>query len=363
MVDSVQVQGEGFAYPVHIAAGLLDDIELWQQASLRDGVLIVSNDVVADLYLARLQQTLQRAGISVSSCILPDGEQHKSIASWQQILDQLLTMHANRRSSVIALGGGVIGDLAGFAAACYMRGINVIQVPTTLLAQVDASVGGKTGANVAQGKNLIGAFHQPGMVVIDTDTLATLPQREYLAGVAEVIKYAMIMDADLCVWLEQHAAAVLRRETAAIEHMIRTSVAHKAAVVAADTREQGRRAVLNYGHSFAHALESQTGYTHWLHGEAVAIGMHLAANFGRSIGCTDQHCVERQLALLKRFGFDLSMPQQLQPQQLAEAMLMDKKADHAGITLVLLRSIGEAVIKPGFELSQLREFLQHSMAA
>jgi 3-dehydroquinate synthase len=360
MTDSITIAGAGFAYQVDIGPGLLSEQQRWSSLSAADGVLIVSNDVVAGLYLQSLQQTLQQAGITAHSCILPDGEQHKTIASWQLILDQLLAMQANRNSIVLALGGGVIGDMAGFAAATYMRGIRVIQLPTTLLAQVDAAVGGKTGVNVPSGKNLIGAFHQPAMVVMDTATLRSLPAREFRAGLAEVVKYAVIMDAEFFVWLEQHADALLQRQTDLVTQMICTCVRHKAQVVAADTLERGRRALLNYGHTFAHALESGTGYSHWLHGEAVAIGMHMAASFAQQSGLIERNCVLRQQRLLQRLGFDFTLPSSLSAEQLAAAMLLDKKADQGGITLVLPRAIGEAVIAPGYDTTSLQaHFQQH----
>lgn len=358
MTDSITIAGADFAYQVDIGPGLLSEQHRWSSLSAADGVLIVSNDVVAGCYLEALQQALQQAGITAHTCILPDGEQHKTIASWQLILDQLLSMRANRNSIVMALGGGVIGDMAGFAAATYMRGIRVIQLPTTLLAQVDAAVGGKTGVNVPSGKNLIGAFHQPAMVVMDTATLHSLPAREFRAGLAEVVKYAVIMDTEFFAWLEQHADALLQRQTDLITQMICICVRHKAQIVAADTLERGRRALLNYGHTFAHALESCTGYSHWLHGEAVAIGMHMAASYAQQHGLLATECVRRQQHLLQRLGFDFTLPSSLSAGQLAAAMLLDKKADQGGITLVLPRAIGDAVIAPGYATADLQAHFQ-----
>lgn len=363
MTEHIQVSGKGFAYQVTIGPGLLQQPEQFAGLQATDGVLIVSNDVVAELYLPTLQQSLQTAGIDCHACIVSDGEHHKTIATWQSIVDHLVRMRANRKTVVMALGGGVVGDMAGFAAASYMRGIRVVQLPTTLLAQVDAAIGGKTGVNLPSGKNLVGAFHQPSMVVMDSDTLHTLPEREYRAGLAEVVKYAMIMDAGFFAWLEQHADALLQRHAQSLTAMIGTCVRHKAEVVAADTLEQGRRALLNYGHTFAHALESQTAYTQWLHGEAVAIGMHLAASFSHQAGDINAEVVNRQLQLLLRFGFDLSLPAGLQAEALANAMLLDKKADQRGITLVLPRAIGAAVISPDHDCASLVKHFQYHLQA
>lgn len=362
MTESVRVSGDGFDYRVDIGPGLLAQQQSWADLGANDGVLIVSNDVVAELYLETLQQSLQSAAIANHSCILPDGEQYKTLASWQLILEQLVAMQASRKTVVMALGGGVIGDLAGFAAASYMRGIRVLQLPTTLLAQVDAAVGGKTGVNLPSGKNLIGAFHQPTLVVMDTDTLNTLPEREFRAGLAEVSKYAVIMDADFFAWLEQHCDDLLQRQPAALQQMIQVCVRHKAQLVAEDSRERGRRALLNYGHSFAHALEAQTGYTRWLHGEAVAIGMQLAALFAQQAGMLDAAGVERQLQLLQRFGFTFTLPADLTPATLAQVMLLDKKADRSGITLILPRRLGEAVIVPGHDRASLDRFYTQQLS-
>jgi len=363
MTEKIQVKAGEYAYQVEIGPGLLTEHDHWTKLDAVDGILIVSNNVVADLYLAPLQQALLLADIVHQTCILADGEQHKTIASWQQILEHLVAMQASRKTMIVALGGGVVGDMAGFAAASYMRGIRVVQVPTTLLAQVDAAVGGKTGVNLPSGKNLVGAFHQPTAVLMDTDTLNTLPEREFRAGLAEVIKYAMIMDAGFFHWLEQHLDELLQRDSQALTHMIQTCVRHKARVVAEDTREHGRRALLNFGHTFAHALESQTAYTRWLHGEAVAIGMHMAALFAQQAGMFEHAGVVRQLQLLQRCGFDLTLPQALRPETLARAMRLDKKADQRGITLVLPRAIGEAVISPGHDRTGLEAFYRRQLPA
>lgn len=354
-LERVTVELGSASYPVLIGDGLLDDPALWRDHLDANGALIVTNETVAPLYLGQLEQTLDAVSAPYATCVLPDGEQHKTPATWQQIINALLAMPANRKSTVIALGGGVIGDMAGFAAACYMRGIRVIQVPTTLLAQVDAAVGGKTGVNLPEGKNLLGAFHQPAMVLADTATLSTLGEREYRAGIAEVIKYGMIMDAAFFDWLEANTQAILQREPDALQKMVATSVRHKAAVVSADVKEQGQRALLNFGHTFGHALETLTGYEHWLHGEAVAIGMLLACAFGENTGVTPAGVSARLAALLQALRFDLSVPAALNASDIAEAMRIDKKATSAGMDLILLRAVGDACISRGHQSTQLLE--------
>lgn len=343
------------SYPVLIGDGLLSDPSIWSSYLNADGALIVSNETVAPLYLNTLESVLDDLHIPHTACVLPDGEQHKTPDTWWQIIDTLLGMPANRKSAVIALGGGVIGDMAGFAAACYMRGIRVIQVPTTLLAQVDAAVGGKTGVNLPAGKNLLGAFHQPALVVADTATLKTLGKREYRAGIAEVIKYGLIMDAAFFEWLDSYADAVLEQQPDVVQHMVATSVHHKASVVSADALEQGQRALLNFGHTFGHALETLTDYRHWLHGEAVAIGMLLACAFGEKTGFTSGAVSTRVKSLLQTMAFDLSIPSELSADNIIEAMRIDKKASSAGMDLILLRGIGQAVISRGHQPAQLRQ--------
>lgn len=341
----IDIELAGATCPVHLGAGLLADRSAWK-ASLAPGrILVVSNEVVARLYLDRLRAGLGNRESEV--LVLPDGEAQKTLDSWRRIIDRLASIGALRDTTVVALGGGVVGDIAGFAAACYMRGIRVVQAPTTLLAQVDASVGGKTGVNHPTGKNLVGAFHQPAAVIIDTDTLDSLPGREFAAGMAEVIKYGAIRDAELFGWLEDHAVAIEGRDQAVIAEMIGRSVRNKAEVVARDERETGIRATLNFGHSFGHALETLTGYSRYLHGETVAIGMVAAARLSEQRGLCPPGCAERLAALLEAFDLPVAWPDGITAGQAVDAMSLDKKALSSGLRLVLLRGIGKAVIDAG----------------
>jgi len=340
------------AYPVYLGQGLLGDHSLWQRHLARGKVLVVTNSVVAPLYLDQLRAGLGDRGVHVH--IIPDGEQFKTAETWLGILDQLVSMHARRDASIVALGGGVVGDLSGFAAAAYMRGIRFLQAPTTLLAQVDASVGGKTGINHRFGKNLVGAFHQPAAVIIDTATLTTLKAREFSAGMAEVVKYGAIMDEAFFSWLEEHAGNIARHESRALQHLIHESVSNKAKVVAEDERESGVRALLNFGHSFGHALETVTQYELFLHGEAVAIGMAVAARLSELRGLCVAGTSARLENLLRRFGLPCELPPSISNKSLLEALELDKKALSSGLRLILLRAVGRAVIDDG---SQAREIL------
>ena len=325
------------SYPIVIGRGLLGGgFDLAQFVRGTD-CLVVSNETVGPLYYEKLLPNLN--GRDVSSVNLPDGEANKTVATMQTVLDALVESRANRDVCLIALGGGVVGDITGFAAACYMRGIDFIQVPTTLLAQVDSSVGGKTGVNHAQGKNLIGAFHQPRMVLIDTDTLGTLPDRELSAGLAEVIKHGVICDPEFFAWLESNIAALLRRDPDALEHAIRRCCEIKAEVVAEDEREAGRRAILNFGHTFGHAIEYSQGYGEWLHGEAVAAGMVMAAK----LSGLDQVDVQRLVDLLKAAGLPVAPPA-IGATDWKRAMGMDKKVKGKQLRFVLLRSIGDCYV-------------------
>ena len=331
------------SYLIVVGSGLLGKPSLitdWIAGRL---VLVVSNKTVAPLYLQRVLGSIEDR--QVETLILPDGEIFKNIESWQQIIDRLVSLRASRDSCLIALGGGVIGDLTGFAAASYMRGIDFIQIPTTLLAQVDASVGGKTGVNHRAGKNLIGAFHQPRGVLIDTDTLDTLPAREYRAGLAEVIKYGLIMDARFLDWLEQNMASLLSRESACVAEAIERCCQYKASIVAADERELGVRALLNLGHTFGHAIEALTGYQRYLHGEAVAIGCVAAARLSALCGMLAPDDVDRLCALLRRSGLPIAMPDDLSAKQVLEKMRLDKKNRSAAIRLVLLEKMGKACVR------------------
>ncbi len=339
---------------VRIGAGLLDQFDTWGE-SIRGLPLIVSDRNVAAHYLDRLGTSL--AGFEPRSLVLEAGETAKTATGWLAILEQLAAAGAQRDATVIALGGGVIGDLAGFAAASYMRGIRVIQVPTTLLAQVDAAIGGKTGFNLAAGKNLVGAFHQPEAVLIDVATLTTLPEREYLAGLAEVIKYGAIGDAAFLDWLAEHRGPLLNREPAALEQAVARSVEHKIRVVEADEREAGRRALLNFGHSFGHAIESQTAYARFLHGEAVAIGMALAAELSARLGMLPSADAVRLTELIAAFGLPTRVPDDLAAGDLIERMRLDKKNLAGRFRLVLLNALGDACIRDDVESETLMELL------
>jgi 3-dehydroquinate synthase len=329
------------SYPILIGPGLLHDAaRVGGSVAARD-VLVVTNTTVAPLYLARLERALQ--GKRVASLALPDGEQHKTLATLNRVFDALVEQRMNRDACIVALGGGVVGDMAGFAAACYQRGVDYVQVPTTLLAQVDSSVGGKTGVNHPGGKNLIGAFHQPRAVLADTDTLATLPPREFRAGLAEVVKYGLIADAGFLDWIEVNLDALLRLEGAALAHAIRRSCEIKAEIVAEDEREHGRRALLNLGHTFGHALETATGYGEWLHGEAVGAGLLMAADLSCRLGWLAQADLTRVRRLLERAGLPVRAPA-IGAGRALELMGMDKKVLAGRIRLVLMRRLGEGVV-------------------
>jgi len=328
------------AYPVYIGRGILGDRSLWQQHLGTGKILVVSNETVAPIYYETLHSALGPRQSELH--VIPDGEQYKTVESWYGIIDRLVQMQARRDASVIALGGGVVGDITGFAAASYMRGIRFLQAPTTLLAQVDASVGGKTGINHAQGKNLVGAFHQPAAVVIDVATLSTLPEREFAAGMSEVIKYGAIRDREFFDWLERQTGAVRARDRDALEFLIHRSVLNKAQIVAEDEKESGVRALLNFGHTFGHALESETAYKRFLHGEAVAIGMVIAAGLSESRGLCPPGAASRLAALLRQHDLPVKVPADLSVDALIGALELDKKALASGLRLVLLDAIGRA---------------------
>lgn len=344
------------SYPIWIGAGLLAEPARWRSAIRGRHVLVVSNETVAPLYLQTVLAGLD--GLAVASVVLPDGEQYKTLAHCAEVLDALAALKANRDACVIALGGGVIGDLAGFAAASWMRGIDFLQMPTTLLAQVDSSVGGKTGVNLPAGKNLVGAFHQPRGVVIDTDTLRTLPAREYRSGLAEVIKYGAIGDAEFFAWLEQQAAALVAGEAEVVAEAIARSCAHKAGVVARDEREDGERALLNFGHTFGHALETDAGYGTLLHGEAVAIGMLLAAQLSADLGRAPAADAERLQRLLEAMGLPVTLPPGSDAEALLQLMYLDKKNLSGHLRLILWRGIGAAEIVPGVPDAAIRARLR-----
>jgi 3-dehydroquinate synthase len=338
------------SYPIVIGNGLIESGYDLSPHIGGGGCMVVSNETVAPLYLDGLRKCLPAEGVISHS--LPDGEAFKTMETAESILDELVRRRAGRDTTVIALGGGVVGDIAGFAAACYMRGIAFIQVPTTLLSQVDSSVGGKTGINHSGGKNLIGAFHQPLAVLIDTDTLSTLPDRELKAGLAEVIKYGAIVDRAFFDWLENNMQALLNRDTDALVHAIRRSCEIKAQVVAEDEREGGKRALLNFGHTFGHAIENSMGYGEWLHGEAIAAGMVMAARMS-GIAPEEQ---QRLKELIEVAGLP-SAPPHVGSKQLREAMQLDKKVKANKLHFVLLHSLGDAYLAADYDESILDEAL------
>ncbi len=328
------------SYTVHIGSGLLTDAGLLGRHLRGRDVLVVSNETVAPLYLDSVLPGL--AGHRQRTFLLPDGEAHKTFENVGRVLAELSAMGASRDATIVALGGGVVGDLAGFSAALWMRGIDFVQLPTTLLAMVDSSVGGKTGVNLPQGKNLVGAFHQPRLVLIDPETLQTLPERELRAGLAEVIKYAALGDVEFLDWLEQNAERLLSRQADALQHAIETSVRHKARIVQADEHEQGERALLNLGHTFGHAIEAATHYVRFLHGEAVAIGMVAAAQLSARLGRAPAVDAERLAQLIRRCGLPTRIPPDLDAGNLLELMRLDKKAKSGKLRLVLWRAAGQA---------------------
>ncbi len=342
-IKTLRVELGDRSYPIHIGPGLLANGELLAQHLPQPKAVIITNAVVAPLYLDVLQRALSGQKIQSQSIVLPDGETHKSWLTLNSIFDELLTHRAERKSTLIALGGGVIGDLVGFAAAVYQRGVPFIQIPTTLLAQVDSSVGGKTAINHPLGKNMIGAFYQPRVVLADTDTLRTLPDRELSAGLAEIIKYGLIGDSAFFEWLEANMEKLVARDPAALTHAIEVSCRNKAAVVAQDEREVGARALLNFGHTFGHAIESGLGYGQWLHGEAVAAGMAIAVRVSRRMGLVDAACVERVISLLQRARLPAHGPL-LGVDRYLELMSHDKKVAGGKIHFILLRRIGDAFI-------------------
>ena len=338
----IDVPHAGGQYPVLIGHGLLKAGSHWSKL-LSGHVLVVSNDRVSALYLETLQASLSAAS-ACETLIVPDGEQHKALSTWQQVLDALVALGAQRDATVLALGGGVIGDLAGFAAASYMRGIAVVQVPTTLLAQVDAAVGGKTGVNHPLGKNLIGAFHAPRAVIADLDTLQTLDLRDYQAGLAEVVKYGAIRDLEFLSWLEANVEALTQRDPHTLTEAVARSVRNKAEVVAADEHESGQRAILNFGHSFGHALETAGDYTQLRHGEAVAIGMVLASQLSESLGRVAAGTHTRLSRLLSALGLPTTPPKDSDPDALLALMRLDKKNQAGAMRLVLLNELGQATV-------------------
>ncbi len=348
------------SYPVLVGPGLLGSQPLLAEHAGAGKLLVVTDDVVGPLWLPRLGEGL--AGRPFETCVLPGGEAHKTLANVAVIIDALVAARLNRDGMVLALGGGVIGDIAGFAAASYQRGIAIVQLPTTLLAQVDSSIGGKTGVNHPGGKNLIGAFHQPAAVIADTDTLSTLPDRQLRAGLTEVVKAALVADGAFFAWLEANLARLLAKESAALAEAITRACAIKAAIVAEDEREQGRRALLNLGHTFGHAIEAGAGYGQVLHGEAVAAGLALAAELSSRTGRLPGRDAERVRELLSAAGLPVDPPR-LGAARMLELMAMDKKVKGGAIRLVLLDGIGRAAVADDYPREALERLLEERAGA
>jgi len=346
-MEQITVSLEERSYPISIAAGLFDDPASYWPLSAGDHAMVVTNDTLAPLYLSSVIRKLSAAGVIVDQVILPDGEQYKTLTVLEKIFTALLEKPHGRDTTLIALGGGVIGDMTGFAAACYQRGVRFIQMPTTLLSQVDSSVGGKTAVNHPLGKNMIGAFYQPVSVIIDTDCLKTLPARELSSGLAEVIKYGIILDKEFFVWLEQHMEELVALDENALSWCIRRCCEIKADVVVADERESGVRALLNLGHTFGHAIEAHMGYGNWLHGEAVAAGMVMAARTAERVNGFTTEDTQRVITLLERAGLPVKGPREMAAEEYLPHMMRDKKVLGGELRLVLPRNIGESEVRSG----------------
>lgn len=340
------------SYPIHIGVGVLAQPELILPHIKQKKVVVVTNTTVGPLYLELLRATLEKGGISILPVVLPDGERFKTWETLNLIFDAMLGARCERGTTLIALGGGVIGDMGGFAAACYQRGMPFIQVPTTLLSQVDSSVGGKTAINHPLGKNMIGAFYQPKLVLADLATLDTLPDRELKAGLAEVIKYGLIRDLEFFRWLEENIEKLLNRDKAALAHSVHQSCANKAEVVAADEKESGERALLNLGHTFGHAIETGMGYGEWLHGEAVSAGTLIAAELSCRLGWLDAKAMDRIESIFVRAGLPVFGPK-LGVSKYLELMSHDKKVQDGKLRLVLLQEIGKAVVSEQATVEQI----------
>ncbi len=341
-VHSLDVELGARRYPIRIGRGLLDDAAALAACVTGRHALIVTDANVAPYYLARVEAAL--TGKAVRTLVLPPGEQEKTLARFAEVMAALAAQGASRDATVLALGGGVVGDLAGFAAACWMRGVRLVQLPTTLLAMVDSSVGGKTAVDLPQGKNLVGAFHQPAAVIADLATLDTLPVRELRAGLAEVVKYGALGDAEFFSWLEENADALLARDPDALAHAVATSCRHKAGIVARDETEQGERMLLNFGHTFGHAIETEQGYGGLLHGEAIAVGMVLAARLSADLGRAPWSDTARLAALLERLELPVAVPAGLSGEALLGRMRLDKKALSGAVRLILWSGLGQAEV-------------------
>ena len=350
------------SYPIYIGSGLLNAKDLLSPYIAGNQVLVVSNVTVAPLYLESCLTAIQssKKQLQIETLILPDGEEFKNLTTLNLIFDKLLSVRFDRSCTLVALGGGVIGDITGFAAASYQRGVNFIQIPTTLLAQVDSSVGGKTGVNHQLGKNMIGAFHQPRCVIADIDTLNTLEDRQLSAGIAEVIKYGLIRDNSFVDWLETHMPKLLGRDTEILAQAVERSCKYKSEIVAADELESGQRALLNFGHTFGHAIENGMGYGQWLHGEAVAAGMVMAADLSVRQGWLTKHDLERIRHLLESSKLPIRPPTELSPEKFLSLMSVDKKVKLGIINLVLLNAVGDAHVRNDYDQKMLTETLMNN---
>jgi 3-dehydroquinate synthase len=356
---TVEVELGDRTYPIYIGSGLLAGGDLLRKHVPGNTALVVTNETVAPLYLDRVVAALSEGGeIRVEVVILPDGEEHKNMDVLMKVFDKALDARLDRQTTFVALGGGVIGDMTGFAAASYQRGVHFVQIPTTVMAMVDSSVGGKTGVNHPSGKNMIGAFYQPRCVLIDTETLSTLPDREYASGMAEVVKYGLIRDADFFEWLEKHVDALMKRDDALVVRAIERSCVNKAQVVALDEREGGVRATLNLGHTFGHAIETGIGYGEWLHGEAVSVGTVMAADMSLRLGWIDESVAARTLDLLKKFNLPVDVPECMTVETFEKLMAVDKKAANGKLRLILLKGeLGGCVFTADFDKTTLAETL------
>lgn len=346
------------SYPIYIGPRLLGQKELLTQHIPGNSALVVTNETVAPLYLEKVTPHLE--GLKYKTLVLPDGEQYKNLETLNTIYDCLLSNRFDRNTTLIALGGGVIGDITGFAAASYQRGVHLIQIPTTLLSQVDSSVGGKTAVNHPLGKNMIGAFYQPRAVIADIDTLDTLEERQLSSGIAEVIKYGLIRDPEFLVWLETNIDKLVNRNTIALAYAIDRSCKNKAEIVAADEKESGQRALLNLGHTFGHAIETGMGYGHWLHGEAVASGMVIAARLSHKLGWIQQADVERVIDIIEKANLPVTAPEKITPEQFLDLMSVDKKVSDGVLKLVLYKALGQAVISTDYSQEVLKEAIAES---
>lgn len=344
------------SYPIYIGSGLLRDASYLLPHVIAKQVLIVTNDRIAPLYLDKVKKLF--SGLVCQVVVLPDGEKHKNLETMNFIFDALIHDKHSRTTTLVALGGGVVGDMTGFAAACYQRGVSFIQIPTTLLAQVDSSVGGKTGVNHPLGKNMIGAFHQPECVLIDVDTLSTLPDREYRSGLAEVIKYGLINDRSFFNWLCENADRLLQRNPSALIHAIECSCNNKANIVAVDEKETGVRALLNYGHTFGHAIEAWQNYTGFLHGEAIAIGSVIAAELSVRLGLLSCEDGEAVRSIIGRFGLPVCVPADMTSDTFIDFMQRDKKILDGSLRLILLESIGKAMVKSAVPTDQIIQAIE-----